>query len=164
MLPRQILLVNILSDCPMIAIATDNVDIKDLRRPQKTNVKSIVYVSLGMINACADFILVWFFHTSPALLQTNWFIENMLTELLLIFSLRSTRPFFRAPIPSFWLLFLTCTTIIITIVIPYTFLGTFFAFTVPQRIGIIITITTVYFFVTDYCKVKLYQIIAPIVK
>jgi len=42
MLPIQILLLNLLSDFPMISIATDNVDAAELTRPKKYEVREIV--------------------------------------------------------------------------------------------------------------------------
>jgi Mg2+-importing ATPase len=45
MLPLQILLVNLLSDFPMISIATDNVDAAELSRPSKYEIREIVLIA-----------------------------------------------------------------------------------------------------------------------
>ena len=51
MLPLQILLLNLLSDFPMIAIATDNVDKEELLSPKKYEVKDIIIITtiLGVL-------------------------------------------------------------------------------------------------------------------
>ena len=45
-LPIQILLVNLLSDFPMISIATDTVDKNEVSRPRKYEVREIMLVRL----------------------------------------------------------------------------------------------------------------------
>jgi len=84
MLPVQILLLNLLSDFPMIAISTDSVDGIELRSPKSYNVREIVLMSImfGMISTVFDFIFfALFYRHAPAVLQTNWFIGSALTEL-----------------------------------------------------------------------------------
>ncbi|KKU41937.1 MAG: Cation-transporting P-type ATPase [Candidatus Azambacteria bacterium GW2011_GWD2_46_48] len=79
MLPLQILLVNLLSDFPMIAIATDNVDADELKKPREYQVREIVLLAtiLGLISAVFDFIFFGlFYRISPQVLQTNWFMAR----------------------------------------------------------------------------------------
>ena len=55
----QILLINFLSDLPMISIATDTVDTDELKRPHEYNLKEIAFFAtiLGIVSSFFDFIL-----------------------------------------------------------------------------------------------------------
>ncbi len=165
MLPVQILLVNLLSDFPMIAIATDSVDRKELKRPRVYNVKDIVFVAtiLGLVSTIFDFIFFGlFYRISPGVLQTNWFIGSILTELVLIFSLRSTRPFFKASKPSPTLFWLSAAAFIITILLPLTKIGQeIFYFIKPQtnHLILILIVVACYFVVTESVKLFYHRIL-----
>ncbi len=122
MLPLQILLLNFLSDFPMIAIATDNVDEKELRKPKGFQVKEIVLVAtiLGLVSTGFDFAFFgYFYHFGERNLQTMWFVGSLLTELLLIFSMRQQDFFLTRPWPSRWLLGLTALLVPFSLFLPY---------------------------------------------
>ncbi len=63
MLPLQILLVNMLSDLPMISIATDTVDISQIRKPLSYNAKelALTMVLFGLLSSFFDFIFSVYF-------------------------------------------------------------------------------------------------------
>lgn len=165
MLPIQILLVNLLSDFPMIAIATDNVDKVELRRPRVYNVRDIILICtiLGLVSTIFDFIFFGlFYHISPGVLQTNWFIGSILTELILIFSLRSRLPFFKAKKPSGTLFWLSVSAFAITIVLPLTAFGqNIFKFIRPQtqHLFLILVIVFIYFIATESVKLIYHRIL-----
>lgn len=99
LLPIQILLLNLLSDSPMIAIATDTVDTEELEKPKNYQVHSVVLMAtlFGAVSSVFDFILFGaLYRVSPEALQTAWFLLSLITEVILIFSLRTSGPFFRA--------------------------------------------------------------------
>ena len=126
MLPLQILLVNLLSDFPMIAIATDNVDLDELREPNKYSLKDIVLIAsvLGIVSTFFDFIFFAVFsRISPPVLQTSWFIGSILTELVFIFSIRTKFFFLKAKRPSLSLILLTSGAALATIILPFTTFG-----------------------------------------
>lgn len=126
MLPVQILLLNLLSDFPMITIAADTVDPEELRQPKSYQVKEIALMAtiLGLVSTVFDFIFFAVFsHISPGALQTNWFIGSVLTELVVIYSIRTKLPFYRAPRPAASMIFFTALAGIITVVLPYTPIG-----------------------------------------
>ncbi|MBI2416145.1 MAG: HAD-IC family P-type ATPase [Candidatus Kerfeldbacteria bacterium] len=163
MLPLQILLVNLLSDFPMIAIATDSVDQEELRRPRSYDIKEIFLLCtiLGVISTLIDFVFfVLFYKMGPAILQTNWFIGSILTELVFIFSIRTHRFFLRSRRPSGSLIALSLAGVIGTIVIPFTALGqSLFHFVTPSwnHLMIIFTIVAVYFVLTELVKFLYYS-------
>lgn len=165
MLPVQILLVNLLSDFPMIAIATDKVDKLELKRPRVYNVRDIVLVAtiLGLVSTVFDFIFFGlFYRISPGVLQTNWFIGSILTELVLIFSLRSALPFFKAAKPSPTLFGLSATAFIATLLLPLTEIGQkIFFFVKPQtsHLVLILVVVTCYFIVTESVKLFYHRVL-----
>ncbi len=126
MLPLQILLVNLLSDFPLIAISTDTVDMQELRKPKTYAFKDLLLIStmLAVVNSCCDVIVVsLFYRISPEVLQTNWFIENILTALASIYSIRTRLVFFKAKRPSFILVGLSVLAAFVTLGIPLTTIG-----------------------------------------
>ncbi|MDX9893467.1 MAG: HAD-IC family P-type ATPase [Patescibacteria group bacterium] len=160
MLPLQILLLNLLSDFPMIAVAADNVDPEELKQPGGYNIKDIALLALvlGMVSTIFDFLFFGLFYKiSPTVLQTNWFIGSILTELVLIFSIRSKKKFYSATRPSKILFWLTFVTIIITVALPFTtFAQKIFKFTAPNifHLLMIAVIVLVYFLINE--KIKTY--------
>lgn len=163
MLPLQILLLNLLSDFPMIAIATDNVDLAELKKPRHYKVKDIALmaITLGIISTVFDFIFFGlFYRISPGTLQTNWFIGSVITELLLVFSIRTRYFFLKAKKPSAILAWLSVAAIGITILLPFTFIGRdLFKFIQPtgaQLLTIFIVAVT-YFIFTESGKLLYYR-------
>ena len=126
MLPVQILLGNLLSDFPLISIATDSIDIEELKKPkiyQLHNVLPLI-ISLALVSTVFDFIFFSiFFRQSPAIIQTLWFVESILTELLLIFIIRTRGKFWKAVRPSFWLFFFTIIDGIFIVSLPFLKIG-----------------------------------------
>lgn len=163
MLPVQILLVNLLSDFPMILIATDNVDPEELRRPHAYEVLRIVYVSavIGTVSTIFDFIFFAVFsHGTPATLQTNWFVGSILTELVLIFSIRTRKLFWKAKPAALGLTVLSATAFLATIIIPYLPIGhNLFQFISPSRgqMTLVLGIVAVYFVTTETVKLLYYR-------
>lgn len=158
MLPIQILLLNLLSDVPLIAIATDHVGARDLERPSRYNIREIVWVAtiLGIVSTVFDFILFSLFYREGAgILQTNWFLGSLLTELIFVFSVRSLLPFYRAGFPSRPLVLLTLGAAVGGIILPFTVFGqSLFHFVAPTGVHmiIIILVTLAYFAATEIIK------------
>jgi len=102
MLATQILLNNLLSDLPMLAISTDRVDAELLQRPRQWDFRALVrsMISFGLVSSVFDgltfFVLLQLFHTNAAVFQTAWFTESLLTELVVVAVMRTQRSFFRS--------------------------------------------------------------------
>lgn len=158
MLPKQILLLNLLSDVPMMAIAYDNVSATEVAQPQRYNFRSMymVFIVLGLVSTCFDFL--WFFlfyKISPEVLQTNWFIASVLTEILLVLSIRSMLPIEKAGRPANVIIYLSIISIACAIAIPLIpVTATFFAFTTPtwSHLGLIVSLALVYVVVSEIAK------------
>jgi Mg2+-importing ATPase len=163
MLPIQILLTNLISDSPMIAISADNVDVSELKKPKHYQIKTIITLVfiLGFISSIFDFIFFGIFGRMPeATLQTLWFIESILTEIILIFSMRTRFAFFKAKKTSKILALLSITAAAVTIFLPYTSLGQrIFHFSRPSfwMILTIILIVASYFVITEIAKLIYYR-------
>lgn len=111
--PVQILLTNGLYDISQLPIPSDNVDRESLIRPRHWNINFIRNYMLffGPLSSIFDFItfavLIFVFHARESVFQTGWFIESLITQILVVFVIRTTRtPFFFSR-PSPWLI-LTC--------------------------------------------------------
>ena len=163
MLPLQILLVNLLSDFPMIAIATDTVDKQELRRPKHYDVRDIALLAttLGIVSSVFDFIFFGlFYRLGAATLQTNWFIASILTELLFLFSIRSRGFFLKAKRASTVLIILSLSAAIATVAIPFTSIGreTFgFIEPVSSHMAWIFGLLICYFIITEIVKLLYYR-------
>ncbi len=163
LLPIQILLVNLLSDFPMISIATDSVDPEELHSPRNYNIKDVATTSLvlGAVSTFFDFFVFGlFFRSGEKILQTNWFIASILTELVLIYSIRTHRPFWKSKFPSKTITVLTGLAAVTTITLPQTEFGrAFFNFESPslQTMVGILSIVLVYFIATESAKLALYK-------
>lgn len=122
MLPVQILLGNLLSDFPLIAVATDSVDIEELKKPKMYQLSSVLplIMLLALISTIFDFIFFAIFYKQPpANIQTLWFIESILSELLLIFIIRTKHKFWKAKKPSAPLVVLSIIDGVFIVLLPF---------------------------------------------
>lgn len=97
LLPKQILLNNFLSDLPALAISTDRVDPELLRRPQRWDVRSVrrFMVVFGLASSVFDFVtfgaLLLLFQAGEKRFHSGWFIESLLTQMVVVIVLRTRR-------------------------------------------------------------------------
>jgi Mg2+-importing ATPase len=102
LIPVQILLLNLITDLPAVAIASDNVDKEILDRPTVWDNKLIqrFMIVFGIESSLFDFItfsiLLWGFAESVSGFQTGWFLESVLSEILILLVLRTRKPFMRS--------------------------------------------------------------------
>lgn len=95
MLPKQILLNNLLSDLPSLAIARDRVDEEWVERPHRwdiTQVRNFMIV-FGLLSTAFDLltfgILYRCFSEQPEIFRTGWFVESLLTEVVVLLVIRT---------------------------------------------------------------------------
>jgi Mg2+-importing ATPase len=102
LLPSQILLNNFLSDVPLVTVATDRVDQDELRRPRSWSMTEILRFLLyfGTLSAAFDLILLGTFvrllRADAATLRTAWFLESVVSEIVVTFVIRTRRPLWRS--------------------------------------------------------------------
>ncbi|MCI0542480.1 HAD-IC family P-type ATPase [bacterium] len=163
MLPLQLLLLNLLSDFPMIAISTDSVDKEELRSPKKYNIRQIAGFAtvLGIVSTVFDFIFFALFYLdAPAVLQTSWFIGSVVTELLFLLSVRTHKFFLHAPPLPPMIAILSLLAFIVAVWIPFTEMGsTFFGFTPPsmKNLMLIGIVALTYLAATETAKLLYYR-------
>jgi Mg2+-importing ATPase len=140
MLPTQILLNNLLYDLSQSTIPTDTVDRDYILKPKRWDIgfiRKFIFV-FGPISSIFDFltffIMLVVLNATEPLFQTAWFIESLLTQILIIFVIRTRKiPFFRSRPGSY--LVASCGIIIgIAFILPFTPLGPLFGFVIPPTI------------------------------
>ncbi len=167
MLPVQILLGNLLSDFPLITVATDSVDLDELRKPKQYQLHNVLplIISLALVSTIFDFIFfAIFFRSSPAVIQTLWFIESILTEILLIFIIRTRGKFWKARRPSAWLLSLTIIDAVFIIALPFLKIGqNWFHFVALPILPLLIVFLELaaYFWVSEFVKLVYFHYWKP---
>jgi len=162
-LPAQILLDNLLSDFPFIGIAADNVDVEELRKPKSHKFRQLMslVILLALVSTIFDFIFFGIFHRAQAsTIQTLWFMESLLTEIFVIFSIRTHRFFLKSKKPSTILILFSFLVFLITLILPFTNFGKeFFGFISPPISSLltVLSLVIIYFFVSEWVKLKYYQ-------
>ena len=159
LLPSQILLTNLLSDIPLLAISTDSLDKESLRSPKRWDIWKIAKFAafFGIISSIFDLItifsLVYLLQASQELFRTGWFIESVLSEILITFSIRTRRRFYESK-PSSLLVAASGIMILMTLIIVYSPVGSFFELVHPPLwfLGLIFGILIVYFFIVESIK------------
>jgi Mg2+-importing ATPase len=132
----QVLTNNLLYDFSQTAIPTDNVDAEYLAIPRRWDIGTITkfVLFIGPISSIFDyatyFTMLYVFNAwnNPALFQTGWFVESLLTQTLIIHIIRTAKiPFLESRASTA----LITTTIIISaigITLPFSWLGGFLGF------------------------------------
>ncbi len=121
---KQILLNNFLSDIPSIAISTDNVDAELAKKAERWDVREVkrFMIVFGLVSSVFDlitFTLLLKVHVAgEAEFQTAWFVVSLLTEIAVVFSLR-TRMLAIHSRPSTPLMLVTLVISAIAVAIPY---------------------------------------------
>jgi Mg2+-importing ATPase len=157
--PIQILLLNFVSDVPLMSVSTDNVDNIELQKPSKSNFKKLlrVIIIMGLISTAFDFVVFFYFRNfGEGVLQSAWFLTSVLTEIFIIYSLRTPQFFLKGPKPSFILNFVSVLTVGLTFLsIFYSPLAEFFGFVSLDfnNLLVIIALVTSYFIFSEFFKV-----------
>lgn len=137
MLPFQILLTNLISDGPLLAISTDRVDEEELFKPRNWNMRLISSFTIffGAISCIFDFTTMILLSSvmggNVAVFWAGWFIESTLSEIIVTFSIRTKKRFFRSR-PSKMLLGTSIICGLLTLLLVYSPLNTFFKFQPPS--------------------------------
>lgn len=169
MLPIQILLNNLLYDISEIAIPLDNVDEELIGRPHRWNMKFVrnVMIVLGPASSLFDFVtfglLLLVFRANEALFHTGWFVESLMTQVLVIFIIRTRgNPLASRAHPA--LVATSVAAIFAALGLPYTPLGHWLGFVpLPAALLAALAVATLcYLFTVEGIKVLLRRHIAAI--
>lgn len=159
LLASQILMINLLTDLPATAIATDNVDERQLARPQRWNMRLIsnYMIVFGIISSAFDIVtfvvLRLGFHAGEREFQSAWFLGSILTEVLVLFVLRTRGPAWRSR-PGGVLTLLSVVVVAVTFAIVLTPIGEVFRLAVPplELVCLVIGIAIGYCLATELAK------------
>lgn len=130
LLPKQILLTNVLTDIPEMTIATDQVDAELIDRPRRWDIPFIrrFMLTFGLVSSCFDYftfgVLLLALDATTGQFRTGWFVESVLSASLIVLVIRTRRPCLTSR-PSGPLLLSTFLVVLVTIALPVTPLGAF---------------------------------------
>ncbi len=159
MLPKQILLINFMTDLPEMTIAGDRVDDVFVERPHRMDIKFIRRFMLifGPLSSVFDYatfgVLLWMMKANQQSFQTGWFIESILSAGVVVFAVRTRLPFTHSR-PSRAMLAVTGAIMFLTLLLPYSPLAGALGF-VPLSIPyllIIFGIVVLYFLSAEMTK------------
>jgi P-type Mg2+ transporter len=134
LLPKQILLTNLMTDFPEMTIATDRVDAEMVDHPRRWDIKAIrkFMITFGLVSSVFDYVtfgaLLLILHATQDQFRTGWFLESVISASLIVLVIRSRKPFFKSR-PSKYLSMATLLVAIVTVILPFTLLGEIFGFT-----------------------------------
>lgn len=99
LLPKQVLLTNLMTDFPEMTIATDRVDHEMIQKPLRWNIDFIRKFMLvfGLISSFFDYAtfgVLLGLNASVDQFRTGWFIESVVSATMIVLVIRTFRPFF----------------------------------------------------------------------
>jgi Mg2+-importing ATPase len=164
MLPKQILLTNLITDLPFITIASDQVDNEQVAAPGKWDLKMIrrFMVVFGLHSSVFDFItfyvLYFHFNLSGSFFQTVWFLESVITELLILFIIRTKQSFIKSK-PGTLLLITGTAAAAITLYLPFSPFAGLLGLSIAhmQQLFALIIILATYTVTADLLKVAFFR-------
>jgi Mg2+-importing ATPase len=165
LLAKQILLNNFLSDIPSVFIARDRVDPVWVRKPYHWNIARIrrFMLTFGLTSSAFDIltfvVLLLLVAGDVEQFRTGWFVESLLTELLVVFALRTYKPFWRSR-PGRSLAWSTLAMLVVTVLLPYLpFAGLFDFVALPFGVlAAVLAISVLYVGVTEWLKRHVYRL------
>ena len=165
LLPKQILLLNLLTDLPEMAIAGDQVDEEWIRQPRRWDVRFIrrFMIVFGFLSSAFDyatFALLWHvLRLNPDQFRAGWFMESILSASLVVLAVRTPRPFRQSrPARPLWLA--TLLVAALAVALPFsgptaTALG--FAPLNAQALGLVLGITVAYALAAEFLKRRFWR-------
>ncbi len=125
LLPKQILLTNLLTDFPEMTIAGDRVDPQWTDRPRRWDISFIRRFMgvFGVLSSLFDYatfaILLWVLHATPEQFRTGWFVESVVSASAVVLVIRTRGPAWKSP-PGRGLLLATGATAACAMALPFT--------------------------------------------
>ncbi|MCI0455000.1 MAG: magnesium-translocating P-type ATPase, partial [Candidatus Dadabacteria bacterium] len=133
LLPKQILLTNLLTDFPEMAIATDSVDPEMVEQPRRWDIKFIrnFMLTFGAVSSLFDYltfgVLILILHATTDQFRTGWFMESVISASMIVLVIRTRKPFLKSK-PGRYLLIATFLIVVVTLILPFTPLAESFGF------------------------------------
>jgi Mg2+-importing ATPase len=131
LLPKQILLTNLMTDFPEMTIATDEVDPEMAEQPRRWNINFIrnFMATFGIVSSVFDYVtfgvLLLILNASVDQFRTGWFQESVISASLIVLVIRTRKPFFKSK-PGKYLFLATISIVVATLILPFTQLAAIF--------------------------------------
>ncbi len=167
LLPKQILLTNLMTDIPEMTIATDSVDSELIHQPRRWNIAFIrkFMLTFGFISSVFDYLtfgaLLFILHATTEQFRTGWFLESVISASVIVLVIRSRRPFFKSK-PGKYLLLATLLIAGVTAAFPFSPLGGVFGL-VPLQMTFLVAlgvIVLLYVVAAELTKKAFYERVA----
>lgn len=164
LLAKQVLLNNFLSDIPAMGVAGDEVDREWIEKPREWDIRFIrrFMITFGLVSSLFDMmtfaILLYFAGEIPEIFRTGWFIESLLTELVILFIMRTPKPFYRSR-PGRFLALSALAVTIVALLLPVTPVAAALGF-VPLPASLLVSVLGIvglYAFVSEWAKRAFYR-------
>ena len=163
LLPVQVLLTSLITDIPLVTIASDRVESKEVQQPKKYNMRSLMVLVLVLGVPTALFEVLYFLLVSArsvVFVRTSMFLFLTLLQFLVIASIRNRDFFWRATRTSALLAAAVALAVVVSFTLPY-FPPTarLFSFTpLPlQELLIVVGLGLAYLLILDTIKVLYYR-------
>jgi Mg2+-importing ATPase len=133
LLPKQILLTNLLTDIPEMTIPKDSVDPERLASPQRWSLNEIGSFMLvfGLLSWVFDFlafaVLLGWMKVDSETFRTGWFVESVVSACAVVLIVRTGQSLWKNP-PTGWLFWTTIGVIFTTIILPYSPFASYLGF------------------------------------
>jgi Mg2+-importing ATPase len=128
--PLQILLTDFLTDFPALALSTDYVLEREIKKPLHYRTKEMfsLLVALGLVSAIfIAFALLLFKNQSPQFLQTIIFLQTTISGILVFYSIRTNDWFFKSK-PSPFMNLTVFLSLILTLIVLISPFSSWFGF------------------------------------
>jgi Mg2+-importing ATPase len=162
LLPKQILLTNLMTDFPEMTIASDRVDNEMVDHPRRWDIKAIreFMFTFGIVSSVFDYltfgVLLFVLHANPKEFRAGWFVESVISAALIVLVIRTRRPFFKS-MPGKYLLLTTLLIVVMTLIVPFTPLGDIFGFSrLPISFLLIVGLITICYIITAEIAKKIF--------
>jgi Mg2+-importing ATPase len=166
LLPKQILLTNLMTDFPEMTIASDSVDNELIMKPRRWDIKFIrkFMITFGVISSLFDYItfamLIFLVRATDMQFRTGWFVESVISAAIIVLVIRTRKPFYRSK-PAKYLVISVLFIVVITALLPYTPLASLFGFQPLQGwiLLVIAGIVTLYILTAEIAKKIFYRVV-----
>jgi Mg2+-importing ATPase len=166
LLPKQILLTNLLTDLPEMTIATDSVDRELVEKPRRWDIDFIrkFMITFGLVSSVFDFltfgVLLLFLKANEMQFRTGWFMESVISASFIVLVIRTRRPFYRSR-PGKYLVIATLFVGLLVVLLPYSPLAGLLGFTPlpPVFLAALALIVCAYVALAELAKSIFYRIV-----
>jgi len=162
LLPKQILLTNLMTDIPEMTIATDSVDKEMIDYPRRWDIKAIrkFMITFGIVSSVFDYLtfgaLLLILNATQIQFRTGWFLESVVSASLIVLVIRSRQPFFKSR-PGKYLLMATLSIVVATLILPFTPLAGIFGFSpLPLSFLLLIGLIILFYIITAEIVKKIF--------